>query len=81
MVTRGSFPGGKAGGAWADHSPPSSVEVKEWTELYLHCPNTWCSVKSTGLTLPPPLAVIVVVRLQLFRCCSQQQILGKCKRC
>jgi hypothetical protein len=28
---RGSFPGGEA-----DHSPPSSAEVKEWVELYLH---------------------------------------------
>jgi hypothetical protein len=24
----------------ADHSPPSSAEVKEWVELYLHPPNT-----------------------------------------
>jgi hypothetical protein len=24
----------------ADHSPPSSAEVKEWLELYLHAPNT-----------------------------------------
>jgi hypothetical protein len=24
----------------ADHSPPSSVEVKEGVELYLHSPNT-----------------------------------------
>jgi hypothetical protein len=23
-----------------DHSPPSSAEVKEWVELYLHSPNT-----------------------------------------
>jgi hypothetical protein len=23
----------------ADHSPPSSAEVKEWVELYLHFPN------------------------------------------
>jgi hypothetical protein len=26
---RGSFPGGKVGGREADHSPPSSAEVKE----------------------------------------------------
>jgi hypothetical protein len=25
-------------GREADHSPPSSVEVKEWVELYLHSP-------------------------------------------
>jgi hypothetical protein len=24
----------------ADHSPPSSAEVKEWVELYVHSPNT-----------------------------------------
>jgi hypothetical protein len=31
----------------ADHSPPSSAEVKEWVELYLHSSNTpsWCGAK------------------------------------
>jgi len=24
----------------ADHSPPSSAEVKEWVKLYLRSPNT-----------------------------------------
>jgi hypothetical protein len=27
-------------GREADHSPPSSAEVKEWVELYFHSPNT-----------------------------------------
>jgi hypothetical protein len=27
-------------GREADHSPPSSAEVKEWVELYLHSTNT-----------------------------------------
>jgi hypothetical protein len=27
-------------GREADHPPPSSAEVKEWVELYLHFPNT-----------------------------------------
>jgi hypothetical protein len=27
-------------GREADNSPPSSAEVKEWVELYLHSPNT-----------------------------------------
>jgi hypothetical protein len=27
-------------GREADHSPPSSAEVKEWVELYLHSPYT-----------------------------------------
>jgi hypothetical protein len=36
--TWGSFPGGKATGREADHSRPSSAEVKECVELYLHSP-------------------------------------------
>jgi hypothetical protein len=31
--------GVKRPGREADHSPPSSAEVKEWVELYLHFPN------------------------------------------
>jgi len=27
-------------GREADHSPPSSAEVKQWVELYLHSPST-----------------------------------------
>jgi hypothetical protein len=40
MGTKGSFPGVKRPGREADHSPPSSDEVKEWVELYLHSRNT-----------------------------------------
>jgi hypothetical protein len=32
--------GVKLAGCEVDHSPPSSAEVKEWVELYLHSPNT-----------------------------------------
>jgi hypothetical protein len=32
--------GVKRPGRKADHSPPSSAEVKECVEIYLHCPNT-----------------------------------------
>jgi hypothetical protein len=32
--------GVKQPGREADHSPPSSAEVEEWVELYLHCINT-----------------------------------------
>jgi hypothetical protein len=32
------FLGVKRPGREADHSPPSSAEVKEWVELYLHSP-------------------------------------------
>jgi hypothetical protein len=40
MGTGGSFPGGKAWpGRDADHSPPSSVEVKYEEELYLLSPH------------------------------------------
>jgi hypothetical protein len=38
--TGSSFPGVKRPGREADHSPPSSTEVKECVELYLHSPNT-----------------------------------------
>jgi hypothetical protein len=46
--------GVKQPGREADYSPPSSAEVKEWVELYLHSPNTpsWCGASlSTGTTL------------------------------
>jgi hypothetical protein len=42
-------------GREADHSPPSSAEVKERVELYLHSPNTssWRGARgSTGTTVP-----------------------------
>jgi hypothetical protein len=42
---QGLFPWGeKRERREADHSPPSSADVKEWVELYLHSPNTppWC---------------------------------------
>jgi hypothetical protein len=48
MGTGASFRGGKAAGSGADHSSPSSAEVKEFAELYLHSTDTpsWCgSVK------------------------------------
>jgi hypothetical protein len=38
LGTRRSFLGGKRPGREADHSPPSSAEVKELVELYLHSP-------------------------------------------
>jgi hypothetical protein len=36
MDTWGSFPGGKAEGRESDHSPPTSAEVKENVDLYIH---------------------------------------------
>jgi hypothetical protein len=56
---RGSFPGGKASGSEADHSPPPSVEVKECVELYIHFLNTpsWrgAQLKTQGQLYPLPL--------------------------
>jgi hypothetical protein len=54
MGTRVSFPGVKRPGREVDHSPPSSVEVKEWVVIppfpqYVFV--VWCSVKSRGTTL------------------------------
>jgi hypothetical protein len=43
----------KRPGREADHSPPSSVEVKECVELYLHSPNlfmAWYLVKHRDFT-------------------------------
>jgi hypothetical protein len=59
MGTRGSFPGVKQPRREADHSPPSSAEVKECVELYRHSPIRLHGVvlswkKSTGTTLPLP---------------------------
>jgi hypothetical protein len=34
----GSFPGIKLPELEADYSPPSSAEIKEYVELYLHSP-------------------------------------------
>jgi hypothetical protein len=38
LGTSDSFPGGKAAGREADHSPPSSADVKECVKIYLHSP-------------------------------------------
>jgi hypothetical protein len=41
----------KRPGREADHSPPSSAEVKEWVDLYLHPQYAflaWCLVKAQG---------------------------------
>jgi hypothetical protein len=64
--------GVKGPGREAGHSSPSSAEVKECVELYLHSPNTpsWRSVKSTGTTLPLPFNFLVNV-LFIYDYCSQ----------
>jgi hypothetical protein len=58
--------GVKRPGREADHSPPSSAEVKECMELYLHSPYVfmaWCLVKHTDnftFTLPTNVHVEVL---------------------
>jgi hypothetical protein len=37
-VPEALFLGVKRPGRETDHSPPSSAEIKEWVELYLHFP-------------------------------------------
>jgi hypothetical protein len=52
MGTGGSFPGGKARpGLDADHSPPSSAELKKEEELYLLL-HKCASLELDGTTLP-----------------------------
>jgi hypothetical protein len=60
MGSWGSFLGVKRPGHEADYSLPSTTEVKECVELYLHSPNmpSWRGAqlkKSTGTTLRLPL--------------------------
>jgi hypothetical protein len=53
MRTRGSFPGGEA-----DHSPPSSAEVKNawsYTSTTQYVFMAWCLVTILHLTIVPPL--------------------------
>jgi hypothetical protein len=45
---RSPFPGDKVAGAWSDHSPPSSAEVKNawsYTSNPQYVFNAWCLVK------------------------------------
>jgi hypothetical protein len=56
MDTGGPFPGGKAQpGRDADHSPPSSAEVKNEQELYLLSPHMppWCIAGQLYFTFIP----------------------------
>jgi len=57
-------------GREADHSPPSSVEVKECMEVYFHTHNksSWSGVYfSTGTTLPLPYHRLQFVLPQLVK--------------
>jgi hypothetical protein len=58
--------GVKQPGREADHSPPSSAEVKECAELYLHSPNTppWRGAQlkhRTTLPLPLPFTLSALI--------------------
>jgi hypothetical protein len=77
-----SYPMGNGGGGclslgvkWrgheADHSPPSSAEVKKCSELYFHSPNmpSWRGAKlkrSTGTTLPTHAVINYFIGLKGF---------------
>jgi hypothetical protein len=67
--------GVKRPGREAEYSPPSSAEVKECLELYLHSPNTlsWRRAQfknRTGTTLPLSYRKINVAQIkQNFRIC------------
>jgi hypothetical protein len=65
--------GVKRSGREADHSPPSSAEVKECVELYLDSPSmsswrgAYLSTETTlPLGLPPLYGMIIVVTQQIF---------------
>jgi hypothetical protein len=60
-------------GREADHSPPSSAEVKEWVELYLHSPNTLsCRGAQLGGTHD------VLISLMVFNIPTQMSIVSDC---
>jgi hypothetical protein len=69
-------------GREADHSPPSSAEVKELVELYLHSPSTpsCCGAYlSTGTPLPLPVAEKVEVKKgKLSLCLIKHQAMTTC---
>jgi hypothetical protein len=53
----------------ADHSPPSSPEVKEWVEMYLHSPNTpsWRGTQLGGAQGQLYLYHVILVQYLLNR--------------
>jgi hypothetical protein len=59
-------------GREADHSPPSSAEVKGWVELYLHSPNTpsWRGAQGGAqgqiYILPLPLCLTIETSVGLL---------------
>jgi hypothetical protein len=66
MGTRCSLPGVKRTGREADHSLPSSAEVKEWVELYLQFPSTppWrgAQLKAQGQLYLLPFTLPIIWR-------------------
>jgi hypothetical protein len=74
MDIRDFLPGVKREPREAENSPPSSVEVKEYVELYLHscCTSSWLCVplnsrnKFTSVNYPYPLLIYLIVSNYVF---------------
>jgi hypothetical protein len=60
-------------GREADHSPPSSAEVKECVELYLHSPNTpsWRGAQLEGAQ--GQLYLYLIINLSCFKLLISEQ--------
>jgi hypothetical protein len=62
----------KRQGRESDHSPPSSAEVKECVELYLHSTNTssWRGAQlSIGTTSPFTCIIIIIIIIIIIYLC------------
>jgi hypothetical protein len=68
----------------AEHSPPSSAEIKEWVELYLHSPNmpSWHGTQLKNILTYPSFMIIshhsrVYNRNDEILCCLVQNFCQK----
>jgi hypothetical protein len=75
----------KRPGLEADHSPPSSTEVREWVELYIHFPSTpsWRGAQSTGTNLHFTFsciiyAAVIGIHERRLYCLSMKQLEYAC---
>jgi hypothetical protein len=71
-------------GCEADHSPPSSAEVKEWVELCLHSPNmpSWCGAWLGGAQGQLYLFLCTFCRIKkIINCLSFLNSPHSCSHC